>query len=172
MGKVFAITLIVIIHSFIPVNSYLFPHFYNFQVSLSQILGRIAVPFLFLISGYLFYYNTDISFQTYKKKLRNRINSLVIPYFIWNIIILLFFLIAQESNLFENYINGNLKRISDFNLTDWFSSFFVKPIANQFWFIRDLILLNLFSLFIIRILKNYYLLFLSFIFFCLGIKLR
>jgi len=66
--------------------------------------------------------------------------------------------------LFGNFITGNLKRISDFNLTDWFSSFFIRPIANQFWFIRDLILLNLASFLIIKILKNFHLLFLSFIF--------
>ena len=163
-GRFFAIILIVIIHSFIPVDPHLFPHFYNFQVALSQVIGRIAVPFLFLISGYLFYYKTDLSFQTYKKKLSNRMKSLVIPYFIWNIIILLFFLLIQESNLFGNFITGNFKRISDFNLNDWLSSFFIRPIANQFWFIRDLILLNLVSFLIIKILKNFHILFLSFIF--------
>jgi len=66
-ARFFAILLIVIIHSFIPVDPNLFPHFYNFQVTLSQVIGRIAVPFLFLLSGYLFYNKTDLSFQTYKK---------------------------------------------------------------------------------------------------------
>lgn len=163
-SRFFAIILIVIIHSFIQVDPHLFHHFYNFQVALSQIIGRIAVPFLFLISGYLFYYKTDLSFQTYKKKLSSRIKSLVIPYFIWNIIIFIFFLTIQESNLFGIFINRNLNRILDFNLNDWLSSFFVRPIANQFWFIRDLILLNLISFLIIKILKNFHLLFLSFIF--------
>lgn len=164
-ARFLAIILIVIIHSFIAVDIRQFPNFYNFQVALSQIIGRIAVPFLFLISGYLFYYNTDMSIQTYKNKLKNRVKSLVIPYFVWNLIIILFFFSVQESNLFGDLITGNLKKVSDFKLTDWFCSFFVKPIANQFWFIRDLILLNLFSFLIIKILKYFHFFFFSSFFF-------
>lgn len=153
-ARFFAIILIVLIHSFLSIDQKQFTNFFSFQVALSQVIGRIAVPFLFFLSAYLFYVNTDHGFQTYKLKLKKRLTSLVIPYFAWNIIILLLFFIIQESNYFNNISTGNLKNISEYNVADWLYVFFVRPIANQFWFIRDLILLNLLSYFIVKLIKH------------------
>ena len=43
-----------------------------------------SVPVYFFISGFVFFLNVDMSAATYRRKLRNRTKSLLIPYIIWN----------------------------------------------------------------------------------------
>lgn len=46
----------------------------------SNELARIAVPLFFFISGFLFFYHSDFSKEIYRKKLKKRIRTLLIPY--------------------------------------------------------------------------------------------
>ena len=50
---------------------------------ISQDIARIAVPAFFAISGYLFYRTAN--WLNLKSKLKRRVNSLVVPYLVWNI---------------------------------------------------------------------------------------
>lgn len=62
---------------------------------------------------------------------------------IWNIIVAIIFLIIQQSPLFASFNNGNAKSVISYSIYDWIMMFGYNPIATQFWFIRDLILLNI-----------------------------
>lgn len=109
----------------------------------SQVLGRLSVPLFFLISGYLFFYNVEqFDKQIYYNKLKKRMRSLLIPYLIWNIIYLLFGIIRSSVSVsdlnigtFIEYLWGNF----DSDCLDAF------PIAYPFWYIRDLMVVVLFT---------------------------
>ena len=67
------------------------------QLTMSFVSGTLAslcVPFYFMIAGFLFFYGVG-KFDTsaYIRKLRKRVKTLFIPYFIWNIIGLICLLI-------------------------------------------------------------------------------
>ena len=48
-------------------------------------------PLFFAISGYLFFYSVDFSGKVYAGKMKRRLHSLLVPYFLWNTIYLLLF---------------------------------------------------------------------------------
>lgn len=82
----------------------------------SLVFGRIPVPLFFLISGFLFFYRTELLWQDYLKKIKNRIYSLLIPYISWHLLWLFLAL------LFNKYFN-----------------------INHFWFVRDLMIIAIFG---------------------------
>lgn len=99
---------------------------------------RSAVPMFFLISGYLFFQNFEISFIGYINKVKRRIKSLVIPFLIWSGF---FVSIAFLSSMFKfNLINRSVLSINDF-----FVILVLSPIPYQLWFIRDLFIIVLLS---------------------------
>ena len=60
--------------------------FYHLIRFFSEVLPSMAVPMFFLFSGYLFFYRTDFDGVIYKTKLRKRINTLLIPFVLWNVV--------------------------------------------------------------------------------------
>lgn len=56
-----------------------------------RVLSQFAVPTFFLLSGYFFfsgYENKQSSLKYYKNKVKSRIRTLILPYFIWNTLFL------------------------------------------------------------------------------------
>lgn len=111
-------------------------------------IARIAVPSFFFISGFLFFYKTNIFTRNeYIKKIRKRLKSLLVPYIFWNLIVLFLFLLSQL--FLPSMLSGKNKLITDYSCIDFLSIFWNKndgmPICNQFWFIRDLIIVVLFT---------------------------
>lgn len=51
-------------------------------------LREQSVPIYFFIAGYVFFLGVDLNLETYRRKLQNRIHSLLIPYLIWNVLAL------------------------------------------------------------------------------------
>lgn len=142
--RLYMIILIVFIHGYIGINHvHINIGFNYFQTILSQVYARIAVPIFFLLSGMLLFKNYELNYFLYFRKLKSKIRSLLIPYLAWNIIVAILFLILQGIPSLKSYSNGNLKPLISYHLSDWAILFAVKPIATQFWFIRDLILLNI-----------------------------
>lgn len=116
---------------------------------LSEGIGRVAVPLFFMISGFLFFLNTDFNKATYLRKLRSRSKSLLIPYLFWNIAFLIFYYVASHLPVLQQFFKG-----ADYSLEFVLSSLWGKhnpeevnpmtyPIAYQFWFIRDLMVVVL-----------------------------
>lgn len=56
------------------------------KITFSHVIGGIAVPCFFLISGLLFFSNyKNWNWEQYLNKLKNRVRTLLIPYLAWNI---------------------------------------------------------------------------------------
>lgn len=146
--------------------------FKNITFLFSQIICKVAVPAFFVISGYLLFHELDsFTKSTYLYKLRKRANSLLIPYVIWNVVVLI--IIGASQIVLPNLISGDTKLISRYSLQDYFMSFWDTsligkrvtlfdliipvgdPIAYQFWFIRDLIFLVVLSNIIYPLVTRY-----------------
>ena len=137
------IILIILIHSYIPVTNL---GVFNFsQTLISQVVARIAVPLFFLISGFLFFRGKHLTSSIFTQKIKSRFSTLVVPYFLWNIIVFVLFLLIQNTPIFSNFSHGNVPDLLKSDIHVWLNYFFYSPIATQFWFIRDLIILVLLS---------------------------
>lgn len=137
----------VMINGTLLVDEGQFPIHDFFRHIITNELARIAVPLFFFISGFLFFYRTDFSMPTYGRKLKKRVGTLLIPYLFWNIVVFLLFLLTQL--LLSSLTSGRNKLISDYDWLDWLNLFWDHrdgmPVCYQFWFIRDLIFVILFS---------------------------
>lgn len=94
-------------------------------------IGQFAVPTFFLISGFLFFRPirgiTDV-----RNKLKKRVHTLLIPYLLWNLIYYAIHLLIHPGS----GIDLNTAIMAGFNYT-------YNP---AFWFVHQLILLNILSL--------------------------
>lgn len=138
------------------INFVNYPIFSHVFILFSKIIFATCVPLFFLISGFLFFYKTDvITIKVYLQKLKNRVHTLLIPYIFWNLLVILFLVLAQTF-LSGGLVSGNNKLIIDYSVQDWFRAFWDTsminptldkslPINSPFWFIRDLIVVILLS---------------------------
>ena len=112
----------------------------------AQILARIAVPLFFMFSGFLFFYKTNgFTAQTYAEKLKKRVRTLLIPYLFWNILFVVFYNVSGR--LFPGAIESFIGE--GYSIKDWLMMLWKghgdMPISYQFWFIRDLMVVILFT---------------------------
>ena len=125
--------------------------FYNMLVNyIAEILARISVPLFFVMSGYLFFLTLVPTCENFIKKLKSRFYTLLIPFIIWNGVIFLFYAIAQNLPLSALCFTGERPIVLSLHGFDYIRLFFglgdfQYPVAYQFWFVRDLIILVLFS---------------------------
>lgn len=120
----------------------------------SIVITDCAVPLFFIISGYLFFYKNKgiINKQLYTTILKKKVNSLMIPYLLWNIVAVL--LIPQR------FFGASLiEKIFGFWSTDPAHS--SGPWDSPLWFIRDLFIVMLFSPLISYLTRRFKLVFLS-----------
>ncbi|MBQ0733098.1 acyltransferase family protein [Aquimarina celericrescens] len=99
-------------------------------------MSNIFIPMFFFISGYLFFNNHDLSVFTFKRKIKNRFKTLVIPYILWCglwfLVVYVIQFIPQLSHFFDEPLHT-----MPFWKKIWLA--FVDPINYTFWFIRELI---------------------------------
>lgn len=139
-----------------------FPIYSFVATLLSEVLARIAVPLFFILSGFLFFYHTTFNRMVYAAKLRKRARSILLPYLIWNLIVIWLFFLAQ--NLLPSLMSGVNKPIIDYTLKEWIEAFWAKqsadpssgnmPINYPLWFIRDLMVVMLLSPIIYLLVKH------------------
>lgn len=137
----------------------------------SNLIFQSAVPFFFIVSGYLYFSNVKYwNKEQYIKKSRSRLKSLILPYCLWN---LLGFLIAISQGVFVFSTQGEVSPIME-QITTVFG--WLKPFWNQWqfgplqdilgnsyyitypyigalWFLRDLIGISLLSPLVYVIVK-------------------
>lgn len=154
----FLATMIVVVRHSINIHVY-FPDIYStgfrdvnsfVQIYINRFTD-IAVPFFFIISGYLFFY--DFKIEDIFKKWKKRFFSLFIPYILWNILLIAFFLIIQNWEWvaqFSNYDRISLKLVKLVPLIT------TNPIVGQFWYIRDLMIFILLSPLLYLLFRNKY----------------
>ena len=119
---------------------------------ISKGICRIVVPLFFLISGFLFYQTFDLSMEGVIDKYKKRIKSLVIPYLFWSVSGVLLFVFLQALPFSNFFFTRGL--IMDYPFSKLMLTVFIDPIPYQLWFIRDLVILVLFSPLIAYLTKS------------------
>ncbi len=110
-------------------------------------LLRIAVPFFFLAAGYFLAKHLDEA-GWYRRALKSRVKSLVVPYVLWNILYWVFCLMLIKALGWIGYVpaslnaetvrNANVLEVLGFGL-------FIHPMLGPTWFIRNLLVLIVLS---------------------------
>lgn len=173
--------IVVMVHVFGPSaapNEYLywcqdFKVFHALNLFIDAFLRGISVPIYFFISGFVFFLNTDFNKEVYLRKLHNRVKTLLVPYIVWNTVAILLVLVKQlplfsaflsyqgaELNFtFKNILscfwqdNGMLSPPpSEAGLIVSVSPF---PINAALWFLRDLMIVVIFSPLIYWMIKRF-----------------
>ncbi len=109
------------------------------KLLVSQTLVKVAVPVFFIMSGYLFFSNVkEWNLDVYRQKMLRRAKTLLIPYLIWNLLMVMKLKTISWS-FFWNYIPEAGRQI------DWFGAehYLVAPANMPLWFLRDLIVVSL-----------------------------
>ena len=125
--------LVILIHSIN--NETKFEEFFSIEKG----IGQFAVPLFFMISGFLFFRNAS-TINDVKNKIRKRVDTLLIPYLIWNLIYYALYMLRNPGTGLD------IAMILDaaFNYT-------YNP---AFWFIFQLILLVIISPILFYILRE------------------
>lgn len=119
------------------------------QQFISVGIGQIAVPGFFMLSSYLFFRN--FSWDQLGRKWKGRFHSVVIPYFAWNTLYYLGYVIAARLPAVTAVVG---KRQVPFNKIEWMAAVFQYRYAPIFWYLYQLILLILLSPVLYLILKR------------------
>lgn len=110
-------------------------------------IAAVSVPTFFLMSRYLFFVKFSWSKQSYIAKLKTRVKTLLIPFLFWNTVAFIIVAIAQAIPATRVFFSGNRAPVSSFtsifDYLDMLIGITGLPIAYQFWFIRDLMILVL-----------------------------
>ena len=118
-------------------------------------LGETGVPGFFFISGFLFF----LSKKTFCQKLETRLHTLLIPYLMWNFLLLAPYVSAFVIG-YPQDING--RNISDFTIIDYIRLFWDRgsydngnfvPLLCPLWYIRNLLMMSLLSPIIYYIIR-------------------
>lgn len=138
-------------------------------------LRGISVPVYFFISGYVFFIGVgNLTKEKYIRKIRNRIKTLLIPYLIWNLVEIIMGLckvLLYSGGSFSNYgaelnltwsnilscfwaYNGNLFVPVAENGERIIQSPSVFPLNAPLWFLRDLMVVVLFTPLLEWIIKH------------------
>ena len=148
------IVYVVLIHDYTSTRGIIdlgeFPayRFFSFLISLEA--AQVAVPAFFFISGFLFFLHR----RPYKEKIKREGRSLIIPYILWNGLILLLYLLLESIPALRQFLSGNNPPVGEYRLIDLVRAFWDggswdggngTPILHQFWYLRNLIILSLTS---------------------------
>ncbi len=162
--RFFCIGVVVLLHSAnSPTHnysslSYRYGAYDTIQILFSEGLCRVAVPVLFLISGYLFFIKLeDWNTSVWIGKIKKRGRTLLLPYILWNIIPIVL-------SLAKLYTISILPGGTSPNVMAWYNSIgnFRSlwdmgngyPINYPMWFIRDLIVFIILSPIIFYYIKK------------------
>lgn len=111
-------------------------------------IACLAVPGFFMCSGYLFYRN--LTWKKIPEKLKRRVVSLVIPFFIWNFLYYILHLTARKFP----YLGQLFDTAVPFSLPEFINAVFFYKYNPVFWFMLYLILFSFLSPVIYGILKQ------------------
>lgn len=110
-------------------------------------LGETGVPGFFFISGLLLF----MSKKNYLQKLQTRTHTLLIPYLLWNFILVVIYITLYAVGHPQN-ING--RSMTEYGVIDYIRLFWDRgsfddgnfvPILCPLWYIRNLIIMVIFS---------------------------
>ena len=114
---------------------------HSLQSAVAFGFARVAVPYFFLISGFLFFQRLD-SLAQIPAKLQRRFFGLVVPYLCWSGVWLIAAHLLVRLNLDPT---GSFGEVVSASPTKLLTTWLLDPIPGQLWFVRDLISLSLLS---------------------------
>lgn len=155
----------------------------------SHVIPVVAVPLFFFISGLLFFLNFDgASFDGYRKKLKSRFSSMLVPYLLWNVIAFLPILAVNIASAIlhgqpSGYLTEFFHKYSWHTFYDVYSlgditTFFGHtfrdgaPIIIPLWFLRDLIIVSICTPLIFRAIKFGGIILPAVLFICTTLNIR
>lgn len=117
---------------------------------IGQKICSIAVPMFYAISGYMFFFKMPDGLRSIKYKFKKRVFTLLIPYVLVNALTFLFYIvlnfIALKISAIDNVVNFKVFDIIESGLYPTIRLvLWDPPIAFQLWFVRNLMLVMLFS---------------------------
>jgi surface polysaccharide O-acyltransferase-like enzyme len=121
------------------------------QTFLSSGIAFVAVPLFFLISGYLFFFHLKGTRTEFITKINKRAKTLLIPYIFWSLWGMTVFIVLQSLPQSKPFFNSS--PILKFSASQFLSTFLLNPLPYQLWFVRDLMMLVLFSPVVYSLLK-------------------
>jgi hypothetical protein len=161
------IVFVVIIHNGISAKSFsqrnimtIIPDYVENAQRLIGIVTAIAVPLFFLFSSYFLY----IKEQKYVPTMRKKCWTIVLPYILWHILLIGFYFIVSTLSFTKQYFSPE-KSIALWDVMDWLKAFVGDysdmesvisfPFIYQFWFLRDLFILNVFFVLIKKLIDKF-----------------
>lgn len=133
---------------------------------ISEVLGSVAVPMFFVMSGYNYFYdynpiNLKDNLALYNKKIKSRIRSLFIPYILWNSIYYCVFVFVSNNSKLSQYMEHDAVEISiseilqatlmyKYNIFFWYifylmifslTGFIITAFLHKKWFIVIIVLI-------------------------------
>jgi hypothetical protein len=106
---------------------------------LSYGVFRISTAAFLFIAGFLFFRNGLHTLGAYRSKLRSRINTLAVPYLIWNLIFL------GAMILQERLLGGGKEEINMAFALKGLTGWPLYPADTPLWFVRDILILLVLS---------------------------
>lgn len=122
---------------------------------ISRIISRCAVPGYFFISAVLLFRKGFTWIENVKKKLK----TLLVPYLILNTAWIVIFFVAQHIAAFSSYFSNDSNIISEWGGVQFANAYLGfdggYPILYPLWFMRDLMVLNLFAVVIKMLIDRF-----------------
>jgi len=115
-------------------------------------LFSYAMPAFFMFSGLLFYRN--LQFNTIPAKWKKRVKTLVLPYFLWNIIWMVIIIIMTGIPLVRN--NVNVFELFEPSLNNIFKGIFLHKYNGAYWYMLSVMFLIAMAPLIFKFLENKY----------------
>lgn len=136
-----------------------FPYIYTL---ISKIVAHSSVPAFFFISGYLFFYGTQFTKQSWLEKLKRRVRSLLVPYLFWLTLWLVAYYLFYHTSLagvLHLHTEETVHYTPQYILASYWCAhghhaYETFPLVGQFWFIRDLMVIVLLSPLVWFLLKK------------------
>ncbi len=136
-----------------------------FRKFVEVLLHNQSVPIYFFIAGYVFFLKMEMTRKQYARKLRNRVKSLLIPYFIWNLVAILIIAFKNLARCGNGHFHPTIPNLLscfwmyDGQLEGRTITMPIYPIDLPLWFVRDLIIVVLLApalYWIIRRARHYW----------------
>lgn len=127
-----------------------------FETFVTYTLGPLAVPTFFMISGYLFFRapviekDNKANISNWLQKIYRRFFTVAIPYFTWNLIDYILFILLSISPIGVLMATDTVS--IDFN--EIISAIFLYKYNSVYWYMAQLILFSIASVFLYFLLKH------------------
>ena len=123
------------------------------QDTIDKGLCSVAVPMFFCISGFLFFNGVNSVSKVFEKQKR-RMRTLMVPYVLWNIIFILWYVVMAMIPSVASFVNSDMiGKLSASTPWNALCLLFVEPAGFHLWFLRDLIVFVAFTPLVYLLLK-------------------